>query len=297
MAHTNAIKNVQVWEWNHDYIIIALDKTDSVSEFAVIDKWALAAYRAHKFVLHDSAFKKLFCVVNVETASAREILFFFFIFLVVFEGNHGDRVPDLVTNSVEVFLILWHGASNVKTFENSSHPQILIIQRYLTAWDLSKVVHSFFIFLAIDEKWVQEAAIELIIRELNIFAIFRCSNHIDSLYDFLPFHSFLVDRKDTTSIVFQAWADKHSASLLVWKSNAYLIIIWFFYWSSSIFVTDFPAIFLKIPPIGFHHIEDTVGGDTAILSWWQQWKEFEHFECVNGDSEPIFRRGCKWKLE
>ena len=38
VAHTNAIKNVQVWEWNHDYIIIALDKTDSVSEFAVIDK-------------------------------------------------------------------------------------------------------------------------------------------------------------------------------------------------------------------------------------------------------------------
>ena len=38
VAHTNAIKNVQVREWNHDYIVIALDKTDSVSEFAVIDE-------------------------------------------------------------------------------------------------------------------------------------------------------------------------------------------------------------------------------------------------------------------
>ena len=57
VAHTNAIKNVQVWEWNHDNIIVVLNQADMVCKLRVIEQVALATNSAHQFVSVQASLK------------------------------------------------------------------------------------------------------------------------------------------------------------------------------------------------------------------------------------------------
>ena len=78
VAHANAVEDVQVWERDHYYVVIALDQAYPVRKLAVIYEAALATHCAHQFVLHDATLKELILVVNEEAAGARQILLLFF---------------------------------------------------------------------------------------------------------------------------------------------------------------------------------------------------------------------------
>lgn len=82
MAHADAVEQVEVWQRDHDYVVIALDKTDPITELAVVYEMALASHCADQLVLDDTPLEELFGIVDVKTDRTLQILLLLLFFIV-----------------------------------------------------------------------------------------------------------------------------------------------------------------------------------------------------------------------
>ena len=83
VAHADAVEYVEVRQWDHDDVVVALDETDSVTELAVIYEITLASHCADQLVLDDTPLEELVSIVDVKADRTLQILFFLLFFIVI----------------------------------------------------------------------------------------------------------------------------------------------------------------------------------------------------------------------
>lgn len=118
-----------MWERNHHDIIETLDKSEAITELAIIDYISLATHSRSKLIPVHFTIQETVDIIDIEATWLERRLWFIFVsFGVLSRVLKCWSRKNRITNGVKVTLVNLDAASDIETFKHEAGSVVLVVE-------------------------------------------------------------------------------------------------------------------------------------------------------------------------